>query len=62
MACIPEQVLTMVNKRIGLYHYIDETISKYKWSLNSVKKSLEMEYKVLTNEIALLQSRPKTVL
>ncbi|EPQ02335.1 Alkyldihydroxyacetonephosphate synthase, peroxisomal [Myotis brandtii] len=26
VACLTEQVLTMVNKRIGLYRYIDETI------------------------------------
>lgn len=62
MACITEQVLTMVSKRIGLYRHIDETVSEYKWSLNSGKKSLEMEYRALTHEIALPQSRPKTVL
>lgn len=65
VACITEQVLTLVNKRIGLYRHFDETINKYKQSrdvstLNSGKKSLETEHKALTSEIALLQSRLKT--
>ncbi|XP_015973939.1 dolichyl-diphosphooligosaccharide--protein glycosyltransferase subunit 1 isoform X2 [Rousettus aegyptiacus] len=65
VACITEQVLTLVNKRIGLYRHFDETVNKYKQSrdvatLNGGKKSLEMEHKALTSEIALLQSRLKT--
>lgn len=65
VACITEQVLTLVNKRIGLYRHFDETVNRYKQSrdvstLNSGKKSLEMEHKALTSEIALLQSRLKT--
>lgn len=65
VACITEQVLTLVNKRIGLYRHFDETINRYKQSrdvstLNSGKKSLETEHKALTSEIALLQSRLKT--
>ncbi|XP_032943344.1 dolichyl-diphosphooligosaccharide--protein glycosyltransferase subunit 1 isoform X1 [Rhinolophus ferrumequinum] len=65
VACITEQVLTLVNKRIGLYRLFDETVNRYKQSrdvstLNSGKKSLETEHKALTSEIALLQSRLKT--
>lgn len=65
VACITEQVLTLVNKRIGLYRHFDETINRYKQSrdvstLNSGKKSLETEHKALTSEIASLQSRLKT--
>lgn len=65
MACITEQVLTLVNKRLGLYRHFDETINKYKQSrdvsaLNSGKKSLETEHKAVTSEIAVLQSRLKT--
>uniref|UniRef100_A0A4X1U1T3 Dolichyl-diphosphooligosaccharide--protein glycosyltransferase subunit 1 n=2 Tax=Sus scrofa TaxID=9823 RepID=A0A4X1U1T3_PIG len=65
VACITEQVLTLVNKRIGLYRHFDETINRYKQSrdvstLNSGKKSLELEHKALTSEVALLQSRLKT--
>uniref|UniRef100_A0A8C7BW41 Dolichyl-diphosphooligosaccharide--protein glycosyltransferase subunit 1 n=1 Tax=Neovison vison TaxID=452646 RepID=A0A8C7BW41_NEOVI len=65
VACITEQVLTLVNKRIGLYRHFDETVNRYKQSrdvstLNSGKKSLETEHKALTSEIALLQSRLKT--
>lgn len=65
MACITEQVLSLVNKRIGLYRHFDETINRYKQSrdvstLNSGRKSLETEHKALTSEIAQLQSRLKT--
>ncbi|ERE66777.1 dolichyl-diphosphooligosaccharide--protein glycosyltransferase subunit 1 [Cricetulus griseus] len=65
VACITEQVLTLVNKRLGLYRHFDETINRYKQSrdvstLNSGKKSLETEHKAVTSEIAVLQSRLKT--
>lgn len=65
VACITEQVLTLVNKRLGLYRHFDEAVNKYKQSrdistLNSGKKSLETEHKALTNEIAALQSKLKT--
>ncbi|XP_027719628.1 dolichyl-diphosphooligosaccharide--protein glycosyltransferase subunit 1 [Vombatus ursinus] len=65
VACITEQVLTLVNKRLGLYRHFDEAVNKYKQlrdvsTLNSGKKTLEMEHKSLTNEIASLQSRLKT--
>ncbi|XP_055269416.1 dolichyl-diphosphooligosaccharide--protein glycosyltransferase subunit 1 [Moschus berezovskii] len=65
VACITEQVLTLVNKRLGLYRHFDETVNRYKQSrdvstLNSGKKSLETEHKALTSEVALLQSRLKT--
>lgn len=54
-----EQVLTLVNKRIiGLYCHFDETGMCS--TLNSSKKSLEMEHKALNSETALLQSRLKT--
>lgn len=50
VACIAEQVRTVVNKRRGLYCHFDETVSRYKQSwgasaLNSGRKSLEMEHK-----------------
>ncbi|EMP28051.1 Dolichyl-diphosphooligosaccharide--protein glycosyltransferase subunit 1 [Chelonia mydas] len=65
VACITEQVLTLVNKRLGLYRHFDEVVSKYKQSrdistLNSGKKTLETEPKALTNEVASLQSKLKT--
>ncbi|XP_027686014.2 dolichyl-diphosphooligosaccharide--protein glycosyltransferase subunit 1-like [Chelonia mydas] len=65
VACITEQVLTLVNKRLGLYRHFDEVVSKYKQSrdistLNSGKKTLETEHKALTNEVASLQSKLKT--
>lgn len=65
VACITEQVLTLVNKRLGLYRHFDEAVNKYKQSrdistLNSGKKSLETEHKALTSEIAALQSKLKT--
>ncbi|XP_075039718.1 dolichyl-diphosphooligosaccharide--protein glycosyltransferase subunit 1 [Mixophyes fleayi] len=63
-ACITEQILTLVNKRLGLYRHFDEAVNKYKQSrdistLNSGKKALETEHKNLTNEIASLQSKLK---
>ncbi|KAM9133120.1 LOW QUALITY PROTEIN: dolichyl-diphosphooligosaccharide--protein glycosyltransferase subunit 1 [Pangshura tecta] len=65
VACITEQVLTLVNKRLGLYRHFDEAVNKYKQSrdistLNSGKKTLETEHKALTNEVASLQSKLKT--
>ncbi|KAM9076520.1 dolichyl-diphosphooligosaccharide--protein glycosyltransferase subunit 1 [Megaptera novaeangliae] len=65
VACITEQVLTLVNKRLGLYRHFDETVNRYKQSrdvstLNSGRKSLETEHKALASEVALLQSRLKT--
>ncbi|XP_053576696.1 dolichyl-diphosphooligosaccharide--protein glycosyltransferase subunit 1 [Bombina bombina] len=63
-ACITEQILTLVNKRLGLYRHFDEAVNKYKQSrdastLHSGKKTLETEHKNLTNEIASLQSKLK---
>ncbi|XP_053324976.1 dolichyl-diphosphooligosaccharide--protein glycosyltransferase subunit 1 [Spea bombifrons] len=63
-ACITEQILTLVNKRLRIYRQFDEAINKYKQSrdistANSAKKTLEMEHKNLTNEIASLQSKLK---
>ncbi|XP_063797234.1 dolichyl-diphosphooligosaccharide--protein glycosyltransferase subunit 1 [Pseudophryne corroboree] len=63
-ACITEQILTLVNKRLGLYRHFDEAVNKYKQSrdistLNGGKKALETEHKNLTNEIASLQSKLK---
>lgn len=65
VACITEQVLTAVNKRLCLYRLFDEAVNKYKQTrdisaLNSGKKSLETEHKTLTSEIASLQSKLKT--
>ncbi|RXM91463.1 Dolichyl-diphosphooligosaccharide--protein glycosyltransferase subunit 1 [Acipenser ruthenus] len=64
VASITEQVLTLVNKRLGLYRHFDEVINKYKQSrdmgaLNSGRKTLEAEHRTLTNEVASLQSRLK---
>ncbi|KAM4722555.1 dolichyl-diphosphooligosaccharide--protein glycosyltransferase subunit 1 [Rhinophrynus dorsalis] len=63
-ACITEQILTLVNKRLRLYRNFDEAVNKYKQSrdistLNSGKKTLETEHKSITNEIASLQSKLK---
>ncbi|KAM4650834.1 LOW QUALITY PROTEIN: dolichyl-diphosphooligosaccharide--protein glycosyltransferase subunit 1 [Discoglossus pictus] len=63
-ACITEQILTLVNKRLGLYRHFDEAVNKYKQSrdvstLHSGKKTLETEHKNLTNEITSLQSKLK---
>ncbi|XP_075143305.1 dolichyl-diphosphooligosaccharide--protein glycosyltransferase subunit 1 isoform X2 [Leptodactylus fuscus] len=64
VACITEQILTLVNKRLGLYRHFDEAVNKYKQSrdistLNSGKKALETEHKNLTNEITSLQAKLK---
>uniref|UniRef100_A0A8B9KCT7 Dolichyl-diphosphooligosaccharide--protein glycosyltransferase subunit 1 n=1 Tax=Astyanax mexicanus TaxID=7994 RepID=A0A8B9KCT7_ASTMX len=65
VASITEQVLTLVNKRLGLYRQMDEVVNRYKQSrdtgaLNSGRKTLEAEHRNLTNEIAALQARLKT--
>ncbi|XP_043934347.1 dolichyl-diphosphooligosaccharide--protein glycosyltransferase subunit 1 [Protopterus annectens] len=65
VASITEQVLTLVNKRLGLYRHFEESVNKYKQSrdiatLNAGKKTLETEHRNLTNEIASLQSKLKT--
>lgn len=65
VASITEQVLTLVNKRLGLYRQIDEVVNRYKQSrdsgaLNAGRKHLEAEHRTLTNEIATLQARLKT--
>ncbi|XP_075852052.1 dolichyl-diphosphooligosaccharide--protein glycosyltransferase subunit 1 [Microcebus murinus] len=64
VACITEQVLTLVNKRLGLYRHFEEAVNRYKQSrdaaaLSGGRKSLEAEHKALTGEIAVLQSRLK---
>ncbi|CAM9823528.1 unnamed protein product [Rangifer tarandus platyrhynchus] len=64
VACMIEQVLNLVSKRLGLYHHFDKTVSRYKLSqdvstLSSGKKSLETEHRALTSAVALLQSRLK---
>uniref|UniRef100_A0A1A7XPU8 Dolichyl-diphosphooligosaccharide--protein glycosyltransferase subunit 1 n=1 Tax=Iconisemion striatum TaxID=60296 RepID=A0A1A7XPU8_9TELE len=65
VASITEQVLTLVNKRLGLYRHMDEVVNRYKQSrdtgaLNSGRKTLEADHRQLTNEISSLQSRLKT--
>lgn len=65
VASITEQVLTLVNKRLGLYRHLDEVVNRYKQSrdtgaLNGGRKNLETEHRTLTNEIAGLQARLKT--
>lgn len=64
VASITEQVLTLVNKRLGLYRHMDEVVNRYKQSrdtgtLNSGRKTLEADHRALTNEISSLQSRLK---
>ncbi|KAL6464413.1 hypothetical protein MHYP_G00267300 [Metynnis hypsauchen] len=64
VASITEQVLTLVNKRLGLYRQMDEVVNRYKQSrdtgaLNSGRKTLEAEHRTLTNDIAALQARLK---
>uniref|UniRef100_A0A8C5DYY9 Dolichyl-diphosphooligosaccharide--protein glycosyltransferase subunit 1 n=1 Tax=Gouania willdenowi TaxID=441366 RepID=A0A8C5DYY9_GOUWI len=64
VASITEQVLTLVNKRLGLYRHMDEVVNRYKQSrdtgaLNSGRKTLEAEHRTLTNEISSLQARLK---
>nr|XP_015814754.2 dolichyl-diphosphooligosaccharide--protein glycosyltransferase subunit 1 [Nothobranchius furzeri] len=65
VASITEQVLTLVNKRLGLYRHMDEVVNRYKQSrdtgaLNSGRKTLESDHRQLTNEISSLQARLKT--
>lgn len=64
VASITEQVLTLVNKRLGLYRHMDEVVNRYKQSrdtgaLNSGRKTLEAEHRTLTNDISTLQARLK---
>lgn len=64
VASITEQVLTLVNKRLGLYRHMDEVVNRYKQSrdtgaLNSGRKTLEADHRNLTNEISSLQARLK---
>ncbi|KAK5601352.1 proteasome regulatory particle base subunit [Crenichthys baileyi] len=65
VASITEQLLTLVNKRLGLYRHMDEVVNRYKQSrdtgaLNSGRKTLEADHRSLTNEISSLQARLKT--
>ncbi|XP_068598036.1 dolichyl-diphosphooligosaccharide--protein glycosyltransferase subunit 1 [Brachionichthys hirsutus] len=65
VASITEQVLTLVNKRLGLYRHMDEVVNRYKQSrdtgaLNSGRKTLEADHRALTNEISSLQARLKS--
>ncbi|XP_055773202.1 dolichyl-diphosphooligosaccharide--protein glycosyltransferase subunit 1-like isoform X1 [Salvelinus fontinalis] len=64
VSSITEQVLTLVNKRLGLYRHMDEVVNRYKQSrdtgaLNSGRKILEAEHRTLTNDISSLQARLK---
>ncbi|XP_037346875.1 dolichyl-diphosphooligosaccharide--protein glycosyltransferase subunit 1 [Pungitius pungitius] len=64
VASITEQVLTLVNKRLGLFRHMDEVVNRYKQSrdtgaLNSGRKTLEADHRALTGEIASLQARLK---
>ncbi|XP_062325461.1 dolichyl-diphosphooligosaccharide--protein glycosyltransferase subunit 1 [Osmerus eperlanus] len=64
VASITEQVLTLVNKRLGLYRHMDEVVNRYKQSrdtgaLNSGRKTLEADHRTLTNDISSLQARLK---
>ncbi|TRZ01828.1 hypothetical protein DNTS_026176 [Danionella cerebrum] len=64
VASITEQILTLVNKRLGLYRIMDETVNRYKQSrdttaLNSGRKNLEAEHRSLSNDITSLQTRLK---
>uniref|UniRef100_A0AAY4D0V5 Dolichyl-diphosphooligosaccharide--protein glycosyltransferase subunit 1 n=1 Tax=Denticeps clupeoides TaxID=299321 RepID=A0AAY4D0V5_9TELE len=64
VASITEQVLTLVNKRLGLYRHMDEVVNRYKQSrdsgaLNSGRKALETSHRALTNDINSLQVRLK---
>ncbi|XP_060765785.1 dolichyl-diphosphooligosaccharide--protein glycosyltransferase subunit 1 [Neoarius graeffei] len=64
VASITEQVLTLVNKRLGLYRHMDEVVNRYKQSrdtgaLNAGRKHLEAEHRALTNDITGLQARLK---
>uniref|UniRef100_UPI00398F1C7A dolichyl-diphosphooligosaccharide--protein glycosyltransferase subunit 1 n=1 Tax=Pristiophorus japonicus TaxID=55135 RepID=UPI00398F1C7A len=65
VASITEQVLTLVNKRLGLYRHFEEAVNKYKQSrdvgtLNSGRKTLETEHRGLSGDISSLQSKLKT--
>lgn len=65
VASITEQVLTLVNKRLGLYRHMDEVVNRYKQTrdtgaLNSGRKTLEADHRTLTNDISSLQARLKT--
>ncbi|XP_060691309.1 dolichyl-diphosphooligosaccharide--protein glycosyltransferase subunit 1 [Hemiscyllium ocellatum] len=64
VASITEQVLTLVNKRLGLYRHFEEAVNKYKQSrdvgtLNSGRKTLETEHRGLSADISSLQSKLK---
>lgn len=64
VASITEQVLTLVNKRLGLYRHMDEVVNRYKQTrdtgaLNSGRKNLEADHRALTNDISSLQARLK---
>lgn len=64
VASITEQVLTLVNKRLGLYRHMDEVVNRYKQSrdtgaLNSGRKTLETDHRTLTNDITSMQARLK---
>ncbi|XP_048403593.1 dolichyl-diphosphooligosaccharide--protein glycosyltransferase subunit 1 [Stegostoma tigrinum] len=64
VASITEQVLTLVNKRLGLYRHFEEAVNKYKQSrdvgtLNSGRKTLETEHRGLSADITSLQSKLK---
>lgn len=64
VASITEQVLTLVNKRLGLYRHMDEVVNRYKQSrdtgaLNSGRKTLEADHRTLTNDVSSLQARLK---
>ncbi|KAM9814254.1 dolichyl-diphosphooligosaccharide--protein glycosyltransferase subunit 1 [Neosynchiropus ocellatus] len=64
VASITEQVLTLVNKRLGLYRHMDEVVNRYKQSrdtgaLNSGRKTLDADHRALTNEVSSLQARLK---
>uniref|UniRef100_A0A8C7H7E3 Dolichyl-diphosphooligosaccharide--protein glycosyltransferase subunit 1 n=1 Tax=Oncorhynchus kisutch TaxID=8019 RepID=A0A8C7H7E3_ONCKI len=64
VSSITEQVLTLVNKRLGLYRHMDEVVNRYKQSrdtgaLNSGRKILESDHRTLTNDISSLQARLK---
>lgn len=64
VASITEQVLTLVNKRLGLYRHLDEAVNRYKQSrdtgaLNSARKAMETEHRSLTTDVGALQGRLK---
>ncbi|XP_023646436.1 dolichyl-diphosphooligosaccharide--protein glycosyltransferase subunit 1 [Paramormyrops kingsleyae] len=64
VASITEQVLTLVNKRLGLYRHLDEAVNRYKQSrdtgaLNSARKAMEAEHRSLTTDVGALQGRLK---